>query len=114
MAGRAGALRSWANTSDRPTRTKPARDKFLERFEREVDPENLLPEKERTKRAMFARRAYMVELARRSAQARREKARARGGQPDEALEDDGCAVISRDFRRKRAGTPGGAGQRDAS
>jgi hypothetical protein len=114
MAGRAGALRSWANTSDRPTRTRPARDKFLERFEREVDPENLLSEKERTKRAMFARRAYMVELARKSAQVRREKAQVRKGPPEVALEDDGCAVISRDFRRNRASAPGGAVQQDAS
>ncbi len=34
MAGRAGALRSWANTEDKTTRTQPARDAFLERFER--------------------------------------------------------------------------------
>ena len=107
MAGRAGALRSWANTGDKTARTQPARDAFLERFEREVDPEGKLPEKQRTERAIYARRAYMIELARRSAQVRREKARARKGQPDEALEDDGCAVISIHYRN-RAGTPAGA------
>jgi hypothetical protein len=89
-----GALKSWANTSDKTARTRPARDKFLERFEREVDPDGKLPEKERAERALFARRAHMTALARRSAQARREKTLARKGEA--ALEDDdnGCAVIS--------------------
>jgi hypothetical protein len=88
-----GALKSWANTSDKTARTRPARDKFLERFEREVDPERKLPEKERTERALFARRAYMTALARRSAQVRREKTLARKGEAD-LEDDDACAVIS--------------------
>jgi hypothetical protein len=29
---------SWARTSDRSARTRPARETFLKRFEREVDP----------------------------------------------------------------------------
>jgi hypothetical protein len=112
MAGRAGALKSWSNTSDRSERTKPARDKFLERFEREVDPDGKLPEKERTKRALYARRAWMTELARKSAQVRRKKELTRKGHPDVEPGDDGCAVVSRDFRN-RAGTPGGACRQDA-
>jgi hypothetical protein len=92
LAGRVGALKSWANTSDKTARTRPGRDKFLERFEREVDPEGKLPEKERAERALFARRAHMTALARRSAQARREKTLALRGEA--ALEDDDWAVIS--------------------
>jgi hypothetical protein len=93
MAGRAGALRSWANTSDRPARTQPARDAFLERFDGEADPAE-------------ARREYMQALAKRSAQVRRQKTRARDGQPDAAQEDNGCAIISRDYR-DRADAPAG-------
>jgi hypothetical protein len=55
------------------TNTTPARAKFLERFEREVDPDGVLPEAERAKRAAHARRAYMTRLALKSSQARRSK-----------------------------------------
>ena len=112
MAGRAGALRSRANTADKTARTQPARDAFLERFEREVDPEGKLPEEERAERAMYARRAWMIELARRSAKVRHEKARSRKGQSDEDLENDDAAVISVHYRN-RAGAPARAGQQDA-
>ena len=49
----------------------PGRKAFLERFVREVDPEGVLPEAERTRRADHARKAYMLGLALKSAQARR-------------------------------------------
>lgn len=62
---------SWARTSDRSARTRPARDAFLARFEREVDPNGELPERERRQRAEHAKRAYMLALAKRSAAARR-------------------------------------------
>lgn len=71
MANKVGALKSWANTEDRQRRTKPGRDAFLERFEREVDPEGVLPEKQRLERAKLLRRAHMLQLSRRSAQVRR-------------------------------------------
>jgi hypothetical protein len=100
MAGRAGALRSWANTGDKTARTQPARDAFLERFEREVDPDGKLPEKQRTERALYARQSHMTELARRSAQVRRQRALAQKEQQDEALDDDGCAVISIHYRNR--------------
>jgi hypothetical protein len=64
---------SWSRTFDRAARTKPARDKFLERFEREVDPEMKLPPHERRRRAEHAKRAYMLRLAKRSARARKRK-----------------------------------------
>jgi hypothetical protein len=112
-ARRAGALRSWANTSDKTARTQSARDKFLRKFEIEVDPGGILPEKERAARALYARRAYMTELARKSARIRRDKAGARKGHHDVAAEDDGSAVISRDFR-DRASASGRDGQQQAS
>jgi hypothetical protein len=41
----------------------PARRAFLDRFEREVDPEGKLPEAERLRRTEYARRAYFTGLA---------------------------------------------------
>jgi hypothetical protein len=78
LIGRIAAHASWANTSDRAARTRPARDQFLARFEREVDPDGELPENERRERALSARRSYMLSLARKSAQARRVTAQIRG------------------------------------
>jgi hypothetical protein len=42
-------------------------------FESKVDPDGLLPESERLRRAEFARRAHFVEMARRSALKRSRK-----------------------------------------
>lgn len=53
--------------------TRVARAGFMARFEREVDPEGRLPEAERLRRALAARRAYMTRLALRSAVARSRK-----------------------------------------
>jgi hypothetical protein len=54
--------------------SKPGRDAFNARFEREVDPEGVLAPKERARRASHARRAYMGKLALKSARARRKRA----------------------------------------
>ena len=64
---------SWAKTADRRARTQPGRDKFLERFEREVDPDGTLPPAERRQRAEHAKKAYMLRLAKRSALRRRDR-----------------------------------------
>lgn len=53
------------------TNTEPARKAFLERFEREVDPDNKLSPKERARRAEHAKKAYFTRLALKSSQARR-------------------------------------------
>jgi hypothetical protein len=45
----------------------------MARFEREVDPEGMLSESERLRRADSARRAFFVGLALQSAQARRRR-----------------------------------------
>lgn len=42
QAARIAAHASWAVTPDREVRTRPARAAFLARFERQVDPDNLL------------------------------------------------------------------------
>jgi len=73
---RVAAHSSWARTPDPAARTAPARKSFLDRFEREVDPEHKLPEKDRQRRAASARKAHFSALALRSAQAR---ARGRSG-----------------------------------
>lgn len=62
---------SWSRTTDRSARTRPAREKFLQRFEREVDPDGALPPDERRRRAEHAKRAYMLRLAKRAVTARR-------------------------------------------
>lgn len=51
--------------------TAPARSAFLKRFEDEVDPDRILSEDERQRRAAHARKAHMHRLALKSAQARR-------------------------------------------
>lgn len=56
---------------DSTEHTAPARKAFLERFEREVDPDGNLPPAERRRRAEHARKAYFKRLAFKSAKARR-------------------------------------------
>jgi hypothetical protein len=76
--GRIGAHVSWSRTIDRTARTEPGRKGFLAKFEREVDPDGVLPEGERIRLAEHARKAYMQKLALVSA-ARRRKASSRSG-----------------------------------
>ena len=54
--------------------TAPARQAFLARFEAEVDPEGILPEPERRRRAEHARKAYFAKMALASSKARRKAA----------------------------------------
>lgn len=64
---------SWANTADRTARTSSGTKAFLDRFERQVDPEGVLPEEVRAAMAKHARTAYMLQLAEKSAAARRRR-----------------------------------------
>lgn len=73
LRARLAAHASWAKTADRTARTSPGAQAFLERFERQVDPENELPPKLRREMAIHARTAYMLQLARQSVAARRQK-----------------------------------------
>lgn len=62
---------SWAKTQDRAARTAPARAAMAAKFEREVDPDNVLPPDVRAKMADNAKSAYYRRLAVKSARARR-------------------------------------------
>ena len=55
--------------------TEPARQAFLDRFEHQVDPDRVLSDEERKRRAEQAKKAYFTRLALRSAQSRRDKGR---------------------------------------
>jgi hypothetical protein len=64
---------SWANTANRADRTAAGTRAFLDRFERQVDPDGTLPPDVRARRAQHAKTAYMLRLAERSARARRRR-----------------------------------------
>jgi hypothetical protein len=53
------------------TNTGPAREKFLSRFESEVDPDRVLDPAERARRAEHAKRAYFTALSLKAARQRR-------------------------------------------
>lgn len=57
---------------------RPAREAFLSKFEREVDPDGLLDPVERARRADMARKAYFTRLAMASAKARRKRSQRKG------------------------------------
>jgi hypothetical protein len=67
LRGRIGAYSLHAQGA---TNTGPARAAFLSKFEVEVDPEGILPEAERRRRAIAARKAHFSKLALKSAQIR--------------------------------------------
>ncbi len=73
IRGRIGAYSLHAQTDSREL-TKPARRAFLATFEAAVDPDGILPEHERTRRALAARKAHFAKLALKSAKARRRRA----------------------------------------
>jgi hypothetical protein len=72
LRGRIGAYKLHSMYDPRETTAK-ARETFLSRFEREVDPDGTLPEPERLRRAEAARKAYFASLAYKSAKARRSR-----------------------------------------
>lgn len=62
-SGRVGAYSRWAKEPDRQAATAPARKGFRARFERQVDPEGVLPPAELAYRTDRAISAYMCGLA---------------------------------------------------
>lgn len=78
---RLAALTRWSQEDPGPTMAH-ARQAFLDRFLDDVDPDRVLPEAERLRRAESARRAFYTRLAFKSARARR--LRAEGGDPNAA------------------------------
>jgi hypothetical protein len=73
LSARIAVHASWANTANRTARTAPGTKAFLERFEKQVDPDGVLSPVERAKRAEHARKAYFLSLAAKSAAARRKR-----------------------------------------
>jgi hypothetical protein len=71
LISRLAAHESWARTPDRSARTEPARTAFDQRFLDQVDPDRVLPEAERNRRAASARKAYFARLTLASIKARR-------------------------------------------
>jgi len=63
---RIAAYTRWAHEDDPQAATRPAREAFLARFERQVDPESRLTPAERETRARRAMKAHMIALARKS------------------------------------------------
>ena len=78
LLGRIGAYRLHA-THDSKATTAKARATFLERFERDVDPDGVLPADERRRRAEYARKAHFARLALASARARSKRRGPRNG-----------------------------------
>jgi hypothetical protein len=70
---RCAAHARWAQETDRGAATEAARAGLQARFERQVDPDNVLDPIERAKRAESARKAYYANLTRLSAKKRRER-----------------------------------------
>ena len=60
-----------AKVADSAAHTAPARKAFLDRFEREVDPDGVLSPDERVRRASHARKAYFLASALKRTQSRR-------------------------------------------
>jgi hypothetical protein len=69
------AAHSLHSQVDSVAHTAPARAAFLARFEAEVDPEGVLSEDERKRRAEHARTAYFTKLALASSRSRQRAAR---------------------------------------
>lgn len=74
LRGKLAAHTLHAHVADPAAHTAPARAEFNARFERQVDPDNVLSPEERSRRAGHARRAYFAALALRSARARSARA----------------------------------------
>lgn len=70
QAGRIGAHALHAKVSDPIAHTAPARKAFLDRFERQVDPDGILEPAERARRAAHAKKAYFLSLSLKSARSR--------------------------------------------
>lgn len=67
---RIAAFASHANSTDPVSRTAAARQAFYQRFIRQADPDGLLPEAERLRRAEQLFQAHMARLALQSARSR--------------------------------------------
>ncbi len=74
LRARIAAHERWAQTPDRTAATAAARLAAVTRWERQVDPDGILDPRERSQRAESAKKAYYVQLALKSVQARAARA----------------------------------------
>ena len=74
LRAKIAAHQSWANTHDPSARTAAGRKAFKDRFEKQVDPDGVLPTSRGLRRAESARKAYFSALALKSAKARQRRA----------------------------------------
>ncbi len=72
-----GKIGAHAMHAQGKTNTGPAFEAAMARFEKQVDPEGILPLEERAKRAAHAKALFYAQLSRKSALARRKKANSR-------------------------------------
>jgi hypothetical protein len=90
LRGRIGGLRRSA-LYDGAEMTRRAREAFQEKFLEEVDPDRILSETERHRRAEAARKAHYARLALAAARAKTKKSRRRAAGKVEAPTDE-CAL----------------------
>jgi hypothetical protein len=88
----------WAKCENRSARTLTARQAFLEKLERQVDPSDSLPAEERAKRVKNLQQAHMQKMALRASQARRVKAAARRAAA-KMKKTLSCSTFNRDSKR---------------
>ncbi len=88
LRARIAANAKWAHT-DPVAGTAKARAKFLESFLDEVDPDRVLPEAERLRRAENARAAHFTRMAFKSAKARRQRKSAKEARDEEGAPQNG-------------------------
>jgi len=95
LNSRSAAHKSWANTRDRSARTAPARQAFRDKFLNQVDPHRQMTDADREKAAESARKAFFLDLSKKS-QAAREARKA------EAAEATKPAATARRLAREAA------------
>jgi hypothetical protein len=96
--GRIGALESWAPLQDpaaRARRTEKARAGLRARFEREADPDGVMPDHLRARAGEELYRAYMLRLSMAAARSRRLKA-GKGGRTVKAANEKKTAKSTGD------------------
>lgn len=74
LIARIAAAERWGKTSDRSEATAPARAGLRAKFERQADPEGILPADERGRRADSLMRAHMLRMSLRAKVSRRRAA----------------------------------------
>lgn len=100
LVGRVGAHESWARTPDRSARTAPARAAAWSSWVRKADPDGVLSDADRQRRAEHLRSAHMARLGLRSSLNRSKAKHARAEAA--RLEADARAA---DTELKQSGDP---------